>query len=132
MDFGAIMKQIEEKQYEDFKKLLSDEMEKNYYLCVFLASFLGHDYFPMNKGDYSQFKSMYKDRAEKYFHKVIDKISLCAEEIEFFHEMVKIPNDKQYIKKCIEKYHSIKNLDRCQLGENILKCLKASEYIRII
>ncbi|AGC02393.1 hypothetical protein H012_gp055 [Acanthamoeba polyphaga moumouvirus] len=131
MDFQAIMKQIVEKQYEDFKKLLSDKMEKNYYLCVFLGSFLG-DYFPMNKGDYLQFKSIYKDHVEKYFHKVIDKISLCGEEIEFFHEMIKIPNDEQYIQKCIEKYHSIENLDRCQLGENILKCLKASQHIIII
>ncbi|AGF84859.1 hypothetical protein QJ854_gp923 [Moumouvirus goulette] len=132
MDFQALMKQIEEKQYEEFKTFIHDEMEKNYYLCIFLGTFLGHDFFPMNGGDYSQFKTMYKNRAEKYFHKVIDKISLCGEEVEFFHEMVKISDNKQYIQKCIEKYHSIKNLDRCQLGENIMKCLKASQHIKII
>lgn len=131
MDFDKIMAEVNAKQLEQFKSLLKDKMNRKYYLSVYLGSFLGDQYFPMTEENFDLVKTMDDVKFNGYCHKTIDSISLCEEEIDFFHAMVDISDKENYIERCLELYQNTKNLEKCQLGENILKCLEESKHVKI-
>ena len=124
MEWETSMKKIGEQQFNEFKASISNlkEVSRKEYLCLFLNRFLGNYLH----------KNIDNDKFDTYCHKVINSISLCEEEIEFFHEMVDHSTKNNYIDELIEIYHRIDNLENCQLGENILKCLDASKELIII
>ncbi|XWV25073.1 hypothetical protein QJ856_gp0704 [Tupanvirus deep ocean] len=130
--FKEIMAKIEAEQFLDFKSLIKNKMERRFYICVYLATFLGHDYFPINEHDYSTISKTNEVTFKAYCHKIINTISLCQPEIDFFHAMVDIDNPINYIQQCLELYSNTKDLRNCQLGGNMLKCLEASTHIEII
>lgn len=129
--FKNLMAEIEEEQFLMFQSLIENKMNKKFYLCIYLGSFLGNNFFPMSKKDFNKIKNITEQEFCAYCHKMISKVSLCAEEIDFFHQMADINDKENYINKCIETYHKIDNLKNCQLGTNILKCLNASKNINI-
>ncbi|BCS82650.1 hypothetical protein QLL95_gp0161 [Cotonvirus japonicus] len=132
MDFKKIMRDVQKKQLLEFKYLIKDEMDKKYYLSVFLGCFLGNGYLPVTQEQYNTVKDVDTGSFYKYCHSVIDKVSLCGEEIDFFHKMVDIDGTENYIEQCLATYKTIKNLDKCQLGNNILNFLNSSKHIKII
>ena len=132
MDITRMMKQIHEKQLEEFKHTIEDKQSicVNYYLCLFLGSFLGKECLPQTPDDFARMTSMVNEgKFVSYFNCVIDSVSLCGQEIEFFHKMVNLKNSENYIETCINAYKKIDGLERCQLGGNILKFLECSKDI---
>ncbi|XWV26334.1 hypothetical protein QJ857_gp0740 [Tupanvirus soda lake] len=127
-----IMTKVEAEQFESFKSLIKDKMARKFYICVYLATFLGHIYFPINEHDYNIISRTPETKFKKYCHKIINSISLCQPEIDFFHAMVDIDKPQNYIQQCLELYKNTKDLEKCQLGDNMLKCLEASKHIDII
>jgi hypothetical protein len=120
----AIMEKIKDEQFNLFKQTISNlkEVSRKEYLCLYLNRFLG-DYLSPKIAD-TVFDAECYD--------TIDNISLSGPEIYFFHEMVdhKLENDK-YIDELIEIYHTVKNLENCTLGKNILRCLTSSKELSI-
>jgi hypothetical protein len=125
-----LMKSINKQQLDNFTKCLniyrgaSRTMNRQLYLSIYLGNFLGN-YFKL------PLQTQTDEKFNSFCHKVIDKISLCSEEIEFFHKMVDVKEADNYINKWIELYNSIENLKNCQLGENILKCIELSKHLSI-
>lgn len=126
MDFLKILAEAEKKLVQEFKTKIQNEnfMIRNKFLKLFLETFLGEQYF----GDLD----LSSDNFDDFCHGVIDSISLCGEEIYFFHEIVNIHNTRDYVTECINKYHSVNNLDKCQLGGSIMKCLESSSHLEIL
>lgn len=126
MDFLKILAEVEKKLVQEFKTKIQNEnlMIRNKFLKLFLETFLGEQYF----GDLD----LSSDNFDDFCHGVIDSISLCGEEIYFFHEIVNIHNTRDYVTECINKYHSVNNLDKCQLGGSIMKCLESSSHLEIL
>ncbi|AEQ61043.1 hypothetical protein [Acanthamoeba polyphaga mimivirus] len=124
MDFHKILIEAEKNLVQGFKIKIQNEtsMNRNKFLKLFLATFLGEQYFD----------ELDSDNFNDICHDVIDSISLCGEEIYFFHEIVNLHDTHDYVAECINKYQSINNLDKCQLGGSILKCLKASSHLKIL
>lgn len=135
MDFSKIMEKIEREQLESFKTLISEHktMDVDWYLCLFLGTFLSRDSFPQEKKNFEFFKMKMNDKEymRGYFDRVIDSVSLCEPEIIFFHKMVKLADSDDYIKVCLKEFDSTSRLKDCQLGPNIKKCLEASDGIVI-
>jgi len=123
-----IMEKIHEEQLKKFKLLIesNESMSITYYLCLFLGSFLGPECFPQTKDELTKCD---EKKLAVYFDSVIDSVSLCGQEIDFFHEMVKLKTSENYIESCIEAYKKIDGLERCQLGGNILKFLECSKEV---
>ncbi|AKI80555.1 hypothetical protein [Niemeyer virus] len=126
MDFLKILAEAEKKLVQGFSDKIQNEtsMNRNKFLKIYLATFLGEQYFDE--------LDLNSDKFDDICHDVIDSISLCEEEIYFFHEIVNLHNTRDYITECINKYHSVNNLDKCQLGGSIMKCLKASSHLEIL
>lgn len=120
-EFHNIMKRIQDEQYKGFLDNLTKSMFRIEYVCLFLNTFLGKYLTPTKT---------YEEFAE-ISHELIDSISLLGPEITFFHKLVDFEHTDNYIDKLIEIYHQTKNLDRCQLGYNIMRCLEASKQITI-
>lgn len=128
--FSSMMEKISAQQFALFKESLQDKMDRKFYLSVLLGTFLGGQYFPMTQAQYDEsFKTIDDAKFNSYCHKTIDSISLCGDEIDFFHQIVK---SKNQIQEYLKIYHSINGLPKCQLGPNILKCLEASRSIEIV
>lgn len=121
-----IMKMIDEQQFNQFKKIIAqyDFMDRKTFVIRYLEIFLGKYFIP---------NICYSDDVifSEHCHDVIDSISLCGEEIDFFHKMVnhKLTDPKKYIEELLNIYDSISNLEKCQLGLNIKKCLEVSYTI---
>ena len=130
--FKSMMEKISAQQFALFKESLQDKMDRKFYLSVLLGTFLGGQYFPMTQEQYDEsFKTVDDAKFNSYCHKTIDSISLCGDEIDFFHKIVD-SKSKIFVVKYLEIYHSINGLPKCQLGPNILKCLEASRSIEIV
>lgn len=132
--FKNIMEKIEKEQFERFQSLIKDrkELHTNHYICLFLRTFLGEEYFPESNEDFELMRQHFgNDKTAEYCFGVIDSISLCHQEITFFKQMVILRESKNYIKDCLEFYNKTEGLRNCQLGNNILKCLEASKDLNI-
>ena len=126
-----IMAKVEAEQFELFKTLISDPMDRKFFICVFLGTFLGDQYFPMNEKNYNIIKDSENSAFNMYCHKIINSINLCQEETDFFNQMVDLKGTDNLVDRCIDLYNNIDGLDKCQLGGNIRKCLKESKNILI-
>ena len=120
--FLKMMQEVNEIQFNNFTKMLKNKMSRKEYISVFLSTFLG-----------SQFNfDQHNDMFDTICHESINMVSLCEDEIQFFHMMVDHMLKQNYVEEMIEKYHSIPNLARCQLGPNILRCLEYSKKIEVV
>lgn len=65
-------------------------------------------------------------------HNAIDNTSLSEPEIIFFHKLVdcNAPNE-EYIATLKMIYHDTENLQKCQLGKSIWRCLELSTNIQM-
>jgi len=120
-EFNNLRKKIQDEQFKDFTNSLTTSMTRIEYVCLFLNTFLGK---------YLTVTNTYKEFAD-ISHELIDCISLLGPEISFFHKLVDFEYTDNYIDKLIDVYHQTKNLNRCQLGYNIMRCLEASKQIII-
>ncbi len=120
MDFEAFLKKIEDERVHKFQNKLEPQMNRKIYVSTFLEHFLGHGYIDDTMND---------ENFEKYWTNIINNISLCEPEIIFFKEMTK--SKYNTIEQYIKLYNEIKDLDRCQLGSEILRNLQLSEDIKI-
>ncbi|QKF94818.1 hypothetical protein QKU48_gp1360 [Fadolivirus algeromassiliense] len=120
--FASIFEEIERVQFKAFNEKIKDlkEVTRKQYLCIYLNTFLGN------------YLNEKMQKFDERCHQCIDSISLCSQEVEFFHNMVDFKVSDDYIDLLIKHYHTIKNLDRCQLGGNMLKCLEASKHLHIL
>lgn len=119
--FLQLRKKYENEQFQNFCSELKEKMSRMEYVCLYLNTFLG------------KFLSMKiaKEKFDDTAHVLINNISLCHEENGFFHQLVDYRQNENYIDGLINLYHETKNLDKCQLGENMLKCLEASKKTTI-
>lgn len=111
MDFNKILEGIRRQQAENYKQLMSenDVVSRKFFLSVFLNTFLG-DYLAPSIPNF-----------EDKCHQIIDSISLCTEEIDFFHKMVDQEFSETYIEDLVKIYGTVENLPECQLGPGILE-----------
>lgn len=119
--FNNLMKMIQDEQFKHFSDSLTKSMTRIEFVCLFLNTFLGK-YLTVTD-TYEEFSNI--------SHELIDSISLLGPEINFFHKLVNCEYIENYINKLIELYHQTDNLNRCQLGYNIMRCLEASKQITI-
>ncbi|ARF12117.1 hypothetical protein Klosneuvirus_3_252 [Klosneuvirus KNV1] len=122
-EFNNLRKKIQDEQFKDFTGNLTKSMTKMEYVCLFLNTFLGK-YLTVTETETS-------NEFADISHELIDCISLLGPEISFFHKLVDYEYTDNYIDKLIDVYHQTKNLNRCQLGYNIMRCLEASKQIVI-
>eukprot|EP01091_Cochliopodium_minus_P003835 TRINITY_DN1378_c0_g1_i1.p1 TRINITY_DN1378_c0_g1~~TRINITY_DN1378_c0_g1_i1.p1 ORF type:complete len:161 (-),score=51.49 TRINITY_DN1378_c0_g1_i1:48-530(-) len=123
MDFiKEIMKKVNLEQKEKYQKVLSEkkEISRKFFLSVYLNSFLGN------------YLSPDMDHFDSRCHKLINSISLCSEEIDFFHQIVDHKFTETYIDDLIKIYHNIEDLEKCQLGESILDLLNVSKESKFV
>ena len=107
---------MQEEIYNEFIDTLHVNMSRIEYVHLFLTTFLGKVIPPT---DIENFYSI--------CHKIINSVSLCWQEVEFFHNLVTLNFSDNYINNLIDIYFDIEHLDNCSLGYNILRCLIASE-----
>lgn len=119
--FYRLQEIISQEQFNGFVNKLKNEMTKIEYDCLILNTFLGNYLTPTV--DLKQFSEI--------SHELIDCISLSGPEIVFFHNLVDTNVTDSYINNLIQLYHQTTNLNKCQLGSTILKCLEASKKIKI-
>lgn len=119
------MEQVNNQLFDFFKKNITDEMKVESYLKIFLSTFLGTQYFRKSFSDKNSFV--------KYCKNIVDNTSLCRQEIKFFHSIIDlVNNDNITIQMFIDEYHNIKKLEKCQLGNLILRCLNESKHVVLI
>lgn len=126
---AAIMKKVEEDQYNQFVSLINADkntMSRKKYLLLFLSTFLGN---PEKMG---LTDNMNKSQFEISCHYWIKGVSLCEPEIDFFHKMVNAYNGSDYIADYLKLFKETEDLDKCQLGPNIKKCLEASVRLTFV
>ena len=112
MDFETMMAQISNTLNNKFTKILENATKdkvitisefKGYYLASFLVSHT----------NYLQ---------PSLWHEIIDSISLCTPEIEFFHAFANLNEDvtgNSFIESALELYKHTEDLSECQLGNSI-------------
>lgn len=119
--FWKIMEKIQEEQYQSFCQKLPANTTRKEYICIYLNTFLGN-YLSMEIPD---------EKFDQISHKLIDSISLSGPEISFLHKMVDCNFKNNYVEELIKLYHETTNLDKCQLGKNMMKCLEASNSLHL-
>lgn len=106
----------------DIKEFKNKKMSRREFIVIYLMTFFGYC-FEKNILDVDD------ETFSAMAHQIIDEVSLCGEEIDFFHYVVGVDEKSFTIKNLIKQYHQTKNLNRCQLGTNMLKCLQLSKSI---
>eukprot|EP00298_Acanthocystis_sp_HF-20_P003456 c13812_g1_i1.p1 GENE.c13812_g1_i1~~c13812_g1_i1.p1 ORF type:complete len:134 (+),score=33.60 c13812_g1_i1:172-573(+) len=128
-NFQEIMEQVQKKQLKEFQDKIQNynQIRRVHYLAIFLGRFLGNDMFPPEE--------QVKTFEDTYFnfnaHRMIDMVSLNSEEIEFFHFMVDLKDNENFVNRCMDQYKKIPNLKNCQLGKNIWEFLESSKHLTI-
>jgi hypothetical protein len=131
-----IIEFFEEQQYESFKLLIKDKMSINFYLCIFLGTFLGDEYFPASIEDFNEMQKIsdkstnnFDNVLRQYCCQIINQTDLCESEMIFFRAITEIYQSNNFIDQCIKKYHDVSSLYQVEPIPNILKCLEASKNI---
>lgn len=133
MDFFKFMEQINLVRFDKFKEELKtmNSFDRRKFIFIYLGTFLG----PYLSSDILVLE---EDDFKKRCHNVIDNVSLCGQEIDYFHKMVDLDlypgqySSQDHFTKWLELYDTIEDLEICQLGPNMKKCMSfAKEYFNI-
>ena len=129
MDILEIMKQIDEKIFVEFKTRITHIINNGnisirLFITIYLDIFLG-------ELDFKKLISLDNIKFKEIMHKNIDSVSLCHEEVQYFHKIVDYTpvNTTKYIEELLQMYNDIENLKNCQLGNNMKKCLEFCKNI---
>ena len=123
--FRKMMEQIGSNMVLEFNKSTHENktITKKEYVYKFISTFV-HVNTDMNDP---------LIRMKKILHDDVNETSLCGPEVEFFNKLIDctVEVDK-YIQKLKEIYSDIDELENCQLGSSIKKCLIISEDLKFI
>eukprot|EP01116_Phalansterium_solitarium_P014783 TRINITY_DN32607_c0_g1_i1.p1 TRINITY_DN32607_c0_g1~~TRINITY_DN32607_c0_g1_i1.p1 ORF type:complete len:129 (-),score=17.09 TRINITY_DN32607_c0_g1_i1:143-529(-) len=119
-DFESIMKQVEEQSVNEFRnqaRALDGQgpVDRRRFVSFFLGHFLGYDLSHANSS---------------VLHEAVDSVSLCEPEIVFFHRCVDA--DAQNANEFLDIFRNIVDLENCQLGPSIKRCLEGVKDLKLV
>ena len=111
---------------EEIRKLPSrdDALYRKAYVFSYLQVFLG------NLPEFTKMLYMPDTEFHQVCHNVIDNVSLCVPEVDFFHQMVDM--DAKTVQDYIDLYDTVERLPRCQLGSGMKACLDATKKEKLV